>query len=96
MRSTNGWHFRHQQERHAALLLCLQNQTEKHACKKLNVRKEAAEHEIALRLKTIVLQPNVVEWMIDNVLRFQEEARKQSDLASYQDRLVEVKRSLTT
>ena len=67
---------------------------EKHACKKLNVRKEAAEHEIALRLKTIVLQPNVVEWMIDNVLRFQEEARKQSDLASYQDRLVEVKRSL--
>ena len=32
--------------------------------------------------------------MIDNVMRFQEEARKQSDLASYQDRLVEVKRSL--
>lgn len=67
---------------------------EKHACKKLNVRKEAAEYEIALRLKTIVLQPNVVEWMIDNVLRFQEEARKQSDLASYQDRLVEVRRAL--
>lgn len=45
-------------------------------------------------MKTVILQPNVVEWMIDNVMRFQDEARKQSDLASYQNRLVEVKRSL--
>ena len=67
---------------------------EEHTCKKLNVRKEVAEREIALRLKSIILQPDVVEWMINNVLRFQEEARKQSDLASYQDRLVEVKRGI--
>ena len=67
---------------------------EEHTCKKENVRKEAAEREIASRLKSIILQPNVVEWMIDNVMRYQEEARKQSDLASYQNRLVEVKRSL--
>ena len=67
---------------------------EEHACNKRNVRKEAIEREVAYRLKNIVLKPNVVEWMIDNVLRFHEEARKQTDLASYQDRLVEVKRSL--
>lgn len=67
---------------------------EEHTCKKLNVRKEVAEQEVASRLKNTILQPDVVEWMIQNVLRFQEEARKQSDLASYQDRLVEVKRSL--
>ena len=58
------------------------------------MRKEAAEREVALRLKTIILKPDVVEWMIQNVLRFQEEARRQSDLASYQNRLVEVRRSL--
>lgn len=65
-----------------------------HSCKKLNVRKEAAERKVALRLKSIILQPDVVEWMINNVLRFQEEAKKQSDLASYQNRLVEVKRGI--
>ena len=67
---------------------------EEHTCKKLNVRKEAVEREVALRLKTIILKPDVVEWMIQNVLRFQEEAWRQSDLASYQNRLVEVRRSL--
>jgi site-specific DNA recombinase len=67
---------------------------EAHTCDKQNVRKEAVEREIAFRLKSIVFQPDVVEWIIDNVLHFQEEAKKQSDLASYQDRLVEVRRSL--
>lgn len=67
---------------------------EQHACNKLNVRKEAVEREIALQLKNTILQPNVMEWMINNVLRFQDEARKQSDLAAYQNRLVDVKRSL--
>ena len=70
------------------------NRQEHHNCKKENVRKAVAERQIALRLKTIVLKPEVMEWMIDNVLRFQEEAKKQSDLASYQNRLVEVRRSL--
>lgn len=67
---------------------------EDHSCTKLNVRKEAAEHEVASRLKSIILQPDVVEWMITNVLRFQEEARKQSDLTSYQEWLVEVRRGI--
>ncbi|MDO4866343.1 MAG: recombinase family protein [Clostridia bacterium] len=70
------------------------NRQDHHTCKKRNVRKAAAEREIAARLKSIVLKPDVVEWMIDNVMRYQDEARKQSDLASYQDRLVEVRRSL--
>lgn len=67
---------------------------EEHTCKKLNVRKEVAEREIASRLRNTILQPKVVEWMIDNVMRFQEETKKQSDLSSYQNRLVEVRRSL--
>jgi len=68
---------------------------ESHTCDKLNVRKDTLEREIARSLLTIVLRPDVIDWMIDNVLRYQEEVRKNSDLASYRDRLVEVKRSLS-
>ncbi len=67
---------------------------EEHTCTKLNVRKAVAEKEVARSLKAIVMKPDVVEWMIDNVMKFQEEMNKQSDLASYQDRLVEVRRGI--
>lgn len=67
---------------------------EKHNCTKLNIRKAVAEKKVAESLKERILKPEVMEWMIQNVLDFQEEAKKQTDLASYQDRLVEVRRGI--
>lgn len=67
---------------------------EKRGCAKRNVRKDRLECQIAAELKERILKPDVIEWMIDNVLRYQEQLRQQTDLMVYQDRLVEVRRSL--
>lgn len=67
---------------------------EKHICTKMNIRKTVAEKKVAESLKERILKPEVMEWMIQNVLNYQEEAKKQTDLASYQDRLVEVRRGI--
>ena len=66
-----------------------------HTCDKVNVRKDIVEHEIAAHLVSTVLQPNVIDWMVENVLRYQEEAAAQSDLAAYEERLNDVQRALS-
>ena len=65
-----------------------------HTCNKANVRKEYAERLVASALKEYVLRDDVIEWVADETLKFQETLKKQSQLAYYQDKLVEVKRSL--
>ncbi len=65
-----------------------------HTCDKENVRKEHAERIVAAALKEYVLRDDVIEWVADSVLKFQETLKGQSQLAYYQDKLVEVKRSL--
>lgn len=63
-------------------------------CNKENARKEYAERLVASALKEYVLRDDVIEWVADSVLKFQETLKGQSQLAYYQDKLVEVKRSL--
>ena len=65
-----------------------------HTCDKENARKEYAERLVASALKEYVLRDDVIEWVADSVLKFQETLKGQSQLAYYQDKLVEVKRSL--
>lgn len=64
------------------------------ACRKANLRKDAAELRVARELQMRVLSPEVIDWLIENVMRYQKAASDQSDLAAYQDRLVEVRKAL--
>lgn len=65
-----------------------------HACQKRNVRRDEIERSVALSIKQYVLREDVIEWMADAIMNFQRELKSKSQLAYYQDKLVDVKRAL--
>ena len=66
-----------------------------HNCTKENVRKDIIERTIARILKNIVLRDEVIEWMADAVMRFQDKLREESRLSYYRTKLDEVQHSLS-
>lgn len=73
--------------------VCQTKRLEK-ACHKKNVRREWIERSIAEYIKENVLQPNVIEWILDGYEAFIKESRQDSLLASYESELAEVNKAL--
>lgn len=73
--------------------VCRKRKTEK-LCGKENIRKSTAERMIAQVLIDYVLTDDVIEWCADNVMKFQENSRAESQLGYYQEKLAAVRISL--
>lgn len=63
------------------------------SCKKHNVRRDWIEQKIAELTKAIVLQDDVIEWIADNALEFQLQARRSVEITTMEDRLSEARKS---
>ena len=63
------------------------------SCKKQNVRRDWIERKVAELTKTIVLQDDVIEWIADNAMEFQLQARRSVEITSMQDQLAEKKKA---
>lgn len=66
-----------------------------HACKKKNVRKDVIESAVAEAIIKYLLTPENIDWMTDIVMEYNAKLQKESQLAHYQDELVDVKRSIS-
>ncbi|MBE6537972.1 MAG: recombinase family protein [Ruminococcaceae bacterium] len=64
------------------------------SCKKKNVRREYIESEIARGIKEYVLQPDVISWMADSVIEYQNSCKDNPDYKRLKDELTDVKKSL--
>lgn len=65
------------------------------ACSKKPVRRDWLERMIALIVQQQILQPDVMEWIADRIMEFQKKCEKNTDLSMYQDKLTEIKVSIS-
>ncbi|MBP0983032.1 MAG: recombinase family protein [Oscillospiraceae bacterium] len=71
-----------------------QGKKEKPRCTKKNVRREELELTVARIVKQYILRDEVMEWLADTMMKFQQEHRKDGELSILQTRLSETKKSI--
>lgn len=57
-----------------------QTRRKKQSCKKETVRRDWLERKVAELTKNVVLQDDVIEWIADNAVKFQQQAQRDSDV----------------
>ncbi len=62
-------------------------------CRKENVRRDWLEQRIAELTRDCILQDDVIEWIADNALEFQLQARRTIEIATMEDSLAEAKKA---
>ena len=65
------------------------------ACDKKAVRRDFLEKEIAKAIRRYVLQPNVMEWIVNQVLEYQKSDSRQIEISNLKKRQAEVKKSIS-
>ena len=63
-------------------------------CDKKAVRRDFIEKEVARAIREYILQPSVMEWIVDQVLEYQNSNEKQVEIANLQERQREVKKAI--
>ncbi len=71
---------------------CKKRQTDK-SCKKENVRRDAIERQVAMAIKSYALQDDVIEWIADSTVAYNERQEAQSHIAILTEELDGVKKS---
>ncbi len=66
-----------------------QKKRSEHTCKKENVRRDWLERRIAELTKAAVLQDDVIEWIAENAVSFQQQARRSSGIATLEQELAD-------
>ena len=62
-------------------------------CKKKNVKRDWIEQKIAELTKDLILQDDVIEWIAENALEFQKQARRTVEITTMEDRLAESRKA---
>lgn len=70
-----------------------QTRRKKQACKKDTVRRDWLERKVTELTKNIVLQDDVIEWIADSAVKFQQQARGESDIGLIEQSLAESRKS---
>lgn len=73
--------------------ICQKKRTEK-ACRKENVRRDYIERQVALAIRTYALQDDVIEWIADSTVAYNERLEAQSHISILTDELEGVKKSI--
>lgn len=73
--------------------ICNEKRT-KGTCDKKAVRRDFLEFEIAKAIRHYILQPNVMEWIVQQVLDFQKGDARQTEIANLKERHKEVKKAI--
>jgi len=63
-------------------------------CDKKAVRRDFIESEVARAIREYILQPSVMEWIVSQVLDYQNSNEKQIEISNLQERQREVKKSI--
>ena len=66
----------------------------KGTCDKKAVRRDFLENEIARAIRQYILRPNVMEWIVQQVLDFQKGDVRQTEIANLMERQKEVKKAI--
>lgn len=72
--------------------VCQKRRTD-HTCKKETVRRDWLERKIAELTKATVLKDEIIEWIAENAVSFQQQARRSSNLAIMEQELAVNKKS---
>lgn len=62
-------------------------------CKKETVRRDWIEEKVVELTKNVVLQDDVIQWIADNAVKFQQQARSESDVGLIEQSLAESRKS---
>ena len=73
--------------------ICNEKRT-KGTCEKKAIRRDFLENEIAKAIRQYILQPNVIEWIVQQVLDFQKNDARQAEISNMQKRQREVKKAI--
>ena len=66
----------------------------KKECKKKNVRRDPLEKTVAIAIKQFILQDDVIQWIADQVMKYQKEQRDNPELELLHTQLADVKISI--
>ena len=66
-----------------------QTRRKKQTCKKETVRRDWIERKVTELTKNVVLQDDVIEWIADSAVKFQQQARGESDIGLIEQSLAE-------
>lgn len=70
-----------------------QTRRKKQSCKKETVRRDWLERKVAELTKNVVLQDDVIEWIADNAVKFQQKARGDSDVGLLEQSIAESRKA---
>lgn len=70
-----------------------QTRRNEHSCDKENVQRDYIERKIAELTKEVVLTDDVIEWIADNAVSFQLQARRTSDIVNMENELADNKKA---
>ena len=71
-----------------------QKRNSSNTCSKKNIRRDAAERLIADAIREYILQPDVIEWIADNSMKYAKEMQAQSAVKEAEAELVSIKKQL--
>lgn len=72
---------------------CQKHRLEK-SCNKKNIQRDYLERRVVEQIKESLMDDHVIEWLLDGYEEFSQKARSESLLATYEQELEEVKKSL--
>lgn len=70
-----------------------QTRRKSRTCKKETVRRDWIEEKVVELTKNVVLQDDVIQWIADNAVKFQQQARSESDVGLIEQSLAENRKS---
>lgn len=70
-----------------------QTRRKSRTCKKETVRRDWIEEKVVELTKNVVLQDDVIQWIADNAVKFQQQARSESDVGLIEQSLAESRKS---
>ncbi len=73
---------------------CTKKKAEKGKCTKKPIKRDYLERKVAQALKDNILRDDVIEWIADNVERYQRQHKDNPELVILQDRLGEIRVSI--
>ena len=66
----------------------------KGTCNKKSIRRDFLENKIAMAIRDYILRPNVMEWIVQQVLDFQKSDVRQTEIVNLTERKKEVKKAI--
>ena len=71
---------------------CKTHRANRSACHKKQVTREFAEEQVAIKLKQLIGQPEVIEWLADSVIAYLKEHQETDEIVMLKEKLASLRK----